>query len=48
MANDPPTPGLRLLWVPIVMALIAAGIVSVRGCGAAPPPDVPARDTGGR
>jgi hypothetical protein len=50
MADDRRAPGLRLLWVPIVMALIAAGIVSARGCGAPtrPEPDAPARDTGAR
>ena len=31
MASDPPS-HLRLLWVPIIMALIAAGIVTLRGC----------------
>jgi hypothetical protein len=31
MASESPS-YLRLLWVPIVMALIAAGIVTLRGC----------------
>jgi hypothetical protein len=38
MANDPRFPGLRLLWVPIVVALIAAALVTVRGCQAGPEP----------
>ena len=46
MAADPPSPGLRLLWVPILMALIAAAIVTVRGCHTEGGPS--ARETGRR
>ena len=44
MASEPPSPGLRLLWVPILVALLAAAVVTVRGCHAGP--DVSARETG--
>jgi hypothetical protein len=32
MAADRPGPGFGILWVPIVMALLAAAIVTLRGC----------------
>ncbi len=43
-----PAPGLRLLWVPIIAALLAAAIVSARGCGAPPRAEASARETGAR
>ncbi len=53
MAADRRPQGLGLLLVPIVVALIAAAIVTVRGCRPGdrdattrPEPSVSARDTG--
>jgi hypothetical protein len=45
MASEPSS-HLRLLWVPIVMALIAAAIVTLRGCDAGRPPTTEARESG--
>ena len=47
MAAEPPS-HLRLLWVPIVMALIAAAIVTLRGCNPEHGPATEARESGRR
>jgi hypothetical protein len=44
MPDAPSSPGLRLLWVPIVAALIAAAVVTVRGCQTAPAPSAHTTD----
>jgi hypothetical protein len=48
MAAQRPAPGLGILWVPIVMALLAAALVTVRGCHAGPQPPAPVQETGAR
>lgn len=47
MASGKPS-YLRLLWVPIITALIAAAIVTMRGCDLAHPPTTEARTSGRR
>jgi hypothetical protein len=44
MAPEPPS-HLRLLWVPIVMALIAAAVVTLRGCNSEHTPTTQATET---
>jgi hypothetical protein len=48
MASDPPSPGFRLFWVPIVVALLAAAIVTLRGCTPERPAATEAREGGRR
>jgi hypothetical protein len=47
MASESPS-YLRLLWVPILMALIAAGIVTLRGCDRDHSPTTAAHESGRR
>jgi hypothetical protein len=49
MAADRPGPGFGILWVPIVMALLAAAIVTLRGCHhEGGPATAPAMETSAR
>jgi hypothetical protein len=47
MPTEPPS-HLRLLWVPILMALIAAAVVTLRGCDLNRAPATAARESGRR